>query len=137
MVQLKMKIKLSQWTESVRHSVRKMQNDPQKIWVKSVPLLPPPTICSQSTSAPSPSPTLMSWTPDQDDRMSDRVKAVLKYKKVDQKIRPIPTKIPSHMKVHRKLPEDPPQDLTSPPLLSPGILPYRQGLHGKDDQPGY
>ena len=118
-----MKIDLSQWTESVRHSVRKMQNDPQKIWVKSVPLLPPLTICSPSTSVPSPLPTLMPWTLDTNDRTSDRVKAVLKYKKVDKKIRPIPTKIPSHMKVHRKLPEDPLQTLPPLPFYPPEFYP--------------
>ncbi|KAF8816799.1 hypothetical protein BYT27DRAFT_7076281, partial [Phlegmacium glaucopus] len=37
------------------------------------------------------------------------------YKRVDQKIRPVPGVFPENIKVHRKIPEDP---LLSLPLLS-------------------
>jgi len=50
-------------------------------------------------------------------------KAVLKYKRVDQKVRPIPSMIPYHMKTHRRYPEDPLHNLPNLPYCPPEFGP--------------
>ena len=90
----KMRFNLSKWTDSVGRYLKQAQRVTKRIWVKPVPA-----------------------------DYTEAAKAVLKYKKVDQKVRPIPTKIPEHMKVRRRFPEDPLHNLPilphHPPLFHP------------------
>lgn len=92
-----MKLDPSQWTPSVERSVRKLQSGLKKYWISPV--------SSKS------------------DVLQDNVKAVLKYKKVDKKIRPIPSQIPSSMKVRRRFPDDPLRNLPSLPFHPPEFQP--------------
>jgi len=92
-----MKFNLSQWTDLVGHSVRKMQGDSNKIWVRKIPR--------------------------EINFISHTTKAVLKYKKVDQKIRPVPSHIPRDMKVTRRFPEDPLRHLSPLPFHPPEFQP--------------
>jgi hypothetical protein len=52
-----------------------------------------------------------------------QIKKVYKYKRIDQRIRPIPSHIPSHLKVKREFPEDPLKNLPTlsfhPPEFEP------------------
>lgn len=50
-------------------------------------------------------------------------KVVLKYKRVDQKIRPVPSQIPEHMKTRRQFPEDPLRNLPPLPYHPPEFQP--------------
>ena len=99
-----MKINLSQWTETVGHSVRKWQRSLQKIWVRPIP--------------PDPSPPQ-----DATEKNDKNTKVVLKYKRVDKKIRPIPSQIPSSMKAQRRFPEDPLRNLPTLPFHPPEFQP--------------
>ena len=99
-----MKINLSQWTEAVGHSVRKWQRSLQKIWVRPIPPDPPPP---QDTT----------------EKNDKNTKVVLKYKRVDKKIRPIPSQIPSSMKAQRRFPEDPLRNLPTLPFHPPEFQP--------------
>ena len=92
-----MKINLSQWTDPVGRSVRKMQSDSSKVWVRKVPKI------ISTTQEPT--------------------KVVLKYKKVDKKIRPVSSHIPKEMKVVRQFPENPLRNLPPLPFHSPEFQP--------------
>src|SRR6201992_1144812 len=85
-----MKIDLSQWTDSVGRSVRKLQGILNQVWSRQVQV-------SIKKSQP-------------------LTKAVFKYKKVDQKIRPIPSLIPRSMKAQRQFPQDPLRNLPHLPF---------------------
>lgn len=52
-----------------------------------------------------------------------KIKAVLKYKRVDQKVRPVPSMIPYHMKTIRRYPEDPLRNLPRLPYIPPRFIP--------------
>ena len=90
-----MKLELSEWVDSVGQYVRMFDRCPKKIWMRPVP---------QSKTHP-------------------KSKAVLKYKRVDQKIKPIPSHIPAHMKTQRRFPEDPLRNLPTLPYYSPRFRP--------------
>ena len=103
-----MKINLSQWTEDVGHSVKKMQNSPKNIWIQpqpSKPVQPDPIENFGKCELP-----LLT-------------KAVLKYKTVDKKVRPVPMQFPEDMKVHRQFPEDPIHNLPTLPYHPPEFIP--------------
>ena len=91
----KMKLDLSQWIDSVRDYVEPVTSVPRKIWIR-------PMLSMEDLT---------------------ETKAVLKYKRVDQKIRPIPSQIPAHMKAQRRFPEDPLHNLPSIPYHPPKFQP--------------
>ena len=95
-----MKIDLSKWNEPTRCSIRQLRSDPKKLWLKSIPSLP--------------------------DLPQFKTKMVLKYKKVDQKIRPISSQIPSHLKAQRQFPTNPLLNLPSLPFLPPEFSPTQK-----------
>ena len=99
-----MKLDLSQWTEEVGHSVSRMQSGP-KVWIKPIYPLP------------------MDPTDQKRRRQPTINKAVLKYKAVDKKVRPIPMQFPEDMKVHRQLPEDPLRNLSTLPYHPSEFIP--------------
>ena len=102
-----MKIDLSQWTEEVGHSVAKMQSGPKRIWIRPNPQLPlQPESAGTNSNTPAPI-----------------TKMVLKYKTVDKKIRPVPTRFPENMKVRRQFPEDPLRNLSILPYYPPEFTP--------------
>ena len=107
----KMNIDLTQWTESVRRSVERMEGKPKRMWIQAEP--------GRTKQIPSPKLTPKESKPG---RPYD-IKAVLKYKKVDKKIRPVPMLIPENMKVQRKFPQDPLAKLSilphHPPIFTP------------------
>ena len=105
----KMKIDPSKWTKDVGRSIKKMQGNPQKIWIR--PIDGEHTRQSSTKNDPR---TI---------RRPFKTKAVLKYKKVDQKIRPVPMLIPESMKVHRKFPRDPLLNLPTMPYHPPQFKP--------------
>ena len=90
-----MKLNLSQWTDMVRHYVEPITSVTKKIWIRPTPSMEIPTVN----------------------------KSVLKYKRVDQKIRPIPSQIPAHMKAQRRFPEDPLRNLPPLPYHPPEFQP--------------
>jgi hypothetical protein len=90
-----MRIKVSDWSESVRGSVRKLQSG--FVWVQKVPVKR------------------------KDPR--HKAKAVHKYKTVDKKIRPVPSSFPSDMKVARRFPSNPLQNLPTLPVRPPAFRP--------------
>src|ERR1700753_3984796 len=92
-----MKIDLSQWTDSVGRSVRKLQGILSQVWSRQV-------LVSIKNSQPI-------------------TKAVFKYKKVDKKIRPIPSLIPRNMKAQRQFPQDPLRNLPHLPFPPPNFQP--------------
>jgi transposase InsO family protein len=92
-----MKFDLSQWSDSVVPSIKKLQTGLKRVWIMPIPTKP---------EIPQP-----------------QVKFVLKYKKVDKKIRPVPSQIPTYMKVRRKFPEDPLKNLPSLPYYPPKFQP--------------
>ena len=92
-----MLLNLSQWTDSVGNSVSQMQNGLRKSWTKSVP-----REVDESQAIP---------------------RAVLKYKRVDKKIRPVSSNIPSNMKARRQFPEDPLRNLPPLPYRPPNFQP--------------
>jgi len=55
--------------------------------------------------------------------LPQKIKAVLKYKRVDQKVRPVPSVIPYHMKTIRKYPKDPLLNLPKLPYNPPQFSP--------------
>lgn len=52
-----------------------------------------------------------------------KTKYVLKYKRVDQKVRPVPSMIPYHMKTLRQYPDDPLRNLPRLPHIPPPFTP--------------
>ena len=94
-----MRLDLSKWTDSVRRSVEAMEDKPERMWIQTLE----PEEAHRSTPY--------------------EIKAVLKYKKVDQKVRPIPMLIPENMKVHRKFPRDPLANLAPLPHQPPEFIP--------------
>jgi len=105
---------LSQWTQSVQESVTKMEEKPKKMWIQAKPLF---TIHNRR-----PKPTWRTKRPKKPLKPYE-IKAVLKYKKVDKKIRPIPMLIPESMKAHRKFPRDPLANLSALPSHPPKFRP--------------
>ena len=110
-----MKFKASEWTDSVARSLKILQGGHQEFWVRPVPqpkLKIPgnPSLLNKSRTVRN-----AEWPV--------KTKAVLKYKRVDQKIRPIPSKIPLSMKTHRQFPEDPLQNLPILPYHPPEFRP--------------
>jgi transposase InsO family protein len=97
-----MKINLPQWTESVGRSIKKIQKIGKRVWIKSIPT------CLEAKD---------------NNEESINKKAVLKYKRVDQKIRPVPKLIPEHMKAHRQFPNNPLQNLPILPHHPPEFKP--------------
>jgi transposase InsO family protein len=97
-----MKIDLSQWAESVKNSVKRLRRRTQRVWLKSIPT-PPATDTYHGESI--------------------ITKAVLRYKRVDQKIRPISKLIPEHLKTRRRFPNDPLQNLPTLPYYPPEFRP--------------
>ena len=83
-----MRINIYQWAESIRDSIKILQGNTSQSWTQLV--------------------TSEIKKPQQD------TKNVLKYKKVDQKVKPIPSQIPKCMKVQRTFPSNPLKNL--PPL---------------------
>ena len=105
-----MKIDLSQWTKEVGRSVKNMQSGPKRLWLQ--PIYP--------THLP------MDQTQDltqKDDGQPTITKAVLKYKTVDKKVRPVPSWFPEDMKVKRQFPEDPLRNLSTLPYHPPDFIP--------------
>jgi len=108
----KMKFNLSKWTDSVGCYIKQAQRISKKLWIRPIPA-----------------------------DYTEAAKAVLRYKKVDQKVRPVPTKIPEHMKVQRRFPEDPLHNLPTlphhPPTFQPTlkITEERMDSLGIDDNP--
>ena len=104
-----MNLDLSQWTESVRRAVEAMHPKPKRMWIRALnptkPIPPQPMVKKTENHTP--------YT----------TKAVLKYKKVNKKIRPVPMLIPEHMKVHRKFPRDPLANLSVLPYQPPEFTP--------------
>jgi transposase InsO family protein len=97
-----MNLNLSQWTESVRRSIKNLQVKAKRVWIRSMPTPPAADTYNKEPAID---------------------KAVLKYKKVDQKIRPVPMLIPEHMKARRKFPSEPLQNLPSLPYYPPDFRP--------------
>ena len=87
-----------------------MQRSHKKLWIRRVPLE------SQTNKS-----TFLRLEEVQ--APQDINKTVLKYKKVDKKIRPVPTRIPNHMKVIRRFPEDPLKNLPILPFHPPKFCP--------------
>ena len=97
-----MNLNLSQWTKSVRRSIKNLQAKTKRVWIRSIPTPPAADTYNKGPVID---------------------KAVLKYKKVDQKIRPVPMLIPEHMKARRKFPSKPLQNLPSLPYYPPEFRP--------------
>ena len=57
------------------------------------------------------------------ENVAHKARAVLKYKRVDQKVRPIPSMIPYHMKTLRRYPGDPLKNLPKLPYNPPRFKP--------------
>ena len=91
-----MKIDIVQWDEATRHSVMQLWNEPKKLWIQ--PVFPTEVLVP-------------------------RITHVLKAKKVDQKVRPIPSQIPAHLKAQRQFPQDPLQNLPELPFTPPEFTP--------------
>jgi hypothetical protein len=91
----KMKLDLSQWTESTVRSARELQSSYNKTWMMFAP----------------------------SEKPQHETKRVLKYKKVDKKIRPVPSRIPNEMKVQRQFPHNPLTNLPPLPFHPPEFHP--------------
>src|ERR1700733_210723 len=92
-----MKINSFNWNEPTKGSIRNLWKDPKPIWTQPVP--PESNIPQANTTQ------------------------VMKAKRVDQKVRPIPSHIPAHLKVQRQFPEDPLSNLPTLPFLRPEFTP--------------
>ena len=103
----KMDIDLINWSESVRDSLARMKDEPKKMWIRPNQIQPrvSPGLENNQSSEPY------------------EIKAVLKYKTVDKKIRPIPKLIPESMKVHRNFPRNPLVNLQTLPYNPPRFVP--------------
>ena len=98
-----MKIELSQWTKATGDSINKMKRAQGKVWVRPM---------AKSGLA-----QVHKW------RKPAKLKAVFKYKRVDQKVRPVPSMIPYDMKTRRQYPEDPLHNLPNLPHHPPEFKP--------------
>ena len=92
-----METDLSKWSEATKHSITKIRSSPRRLWIKSAP---------SNLEKP-----------------QYDIKTVLKYKKVDQKIRPVPSYIPGYMKVQRRFPTNPLLNLPPLPFYPPKFKP--------------
>lgn len=92
-----MAISVPEWSDTTKRSIQKIQDYPRRAWIRP--------ILSKSQE-----PYYLT-------------KAVLKYKKVDQKVRPVPSHIPSYMKVQRRFPKNPLLSLPPLPFHPPQFQP--------------
>lgn len=108
-----MKLVLSKWTESVGHAVKTIQNSVKGLWITIVP--------SQKKKL---------------HNKKIRTVKILAYKTVDKKVRPVPSHIPSHMKVQQKFPQNPLLNLPSLPFHPPEFQPTEKVTKDRMDSLG-
>ena len=99
----KMKLEHTKWNDPTVKFLRTMQRLQDRVWKRPIPKA-----------------GIVQTTPTYN---SCQMKAVLRYKRVDQKVRPIPSMIPYHMKTSRQYPKDPLDNLPKLPYNPPAFTP--------------